>query len=330
MNDDSIIQKLQAEFRNNEASTVVVFIIAAISKLDTSIFPMNILRNYARFGVDSKWMYAIDADEGPNSACKLQESWLKDGIEINKKWGRFGGPCGYNAWITASLELTEPFRRNATIKERLRDFTKRPAHGNHISKELAVEWIEDFHLQTFNMDVWNSYGPQRTYTVWKTATEPFAVSWTWLAEPYTITEVPTPWCPIPFYNAAGGADKVVCSIMMYAAGYKLFVLPMSFSIDDLFLDTDKVKTTKDGRRTKNFCFSPKGHHGESKYTYCRNRRDYLLNVLEKNMGVRRMSKPAHSRAVEIKTHNDIIERSTYEVDLLPLERKYLPNRRNTP
>jgi hypothetical protein len=180
---------LSETFAMNEASTVVVFIIAALPGPDADVFPINVLRNYARFGVEAKYLYQVDGDEVPNASCRKHDVWLKDGVDDDT---RSDGPCGLTAWMTASLELTEPFRRNATTKEYLRNLTKTPELDNHITKELAVEWLENFYLQTFHMDIWNSYGPQLTYSMWRNAVKSYGVAWHYLAEPYTITEVPTP------------------------------------------------------------------------------------------------------------------------------------------
>jgi len=318
--EDWILSLLGETFAMNEASTVVVFIIAAIPGRDADVFPINVLRNYARFGVEAKYLYQIDGDEVPNASCRLHDAWLQAGVE---KDAIKGGRCGLTAWVTASLELTEPFRRNVTTKEYLRSLTKRPDLENHITKELAVEWLEDFHLQTFHMNIWNSYGPQLTYSMWKSAVEPYGVSWHYLAEPYTIAEVPTPWCPTPFYNYGDSADKVACSILLYASGYKLAVLPQAFTIDDLFVDIETVETTKEGRRTRQFCWSPNGRNGENKDSWCRARRDFLFDILWRNMGVPKQSSRKYSRALEIKEYNEIIKKSQYKVDMLPFERNFL-------
>jgi len=318
--ENSILSTLRETFAMNEASTVVVFIIAAIPGPDADVFPINVLRNYARFGVEAKYLYQVDGDEVPNASCRLHDAWLKNGVE---KDAINGGSCGLTAWVTASLELTEPFRRNVTTKEYLRNLTKRPELDNHITKDLAIEWLEDFHLQTFHMDIWNSYGPQLTYSMWKNAIEPYGVSWHYLAEPYTIAEVPIPWCPTPFYNYGDSADKVACSILLYAAGYKLVVLPQAFTVDDLFVDIETVETTKEGRRTRQFCWSPNGRNGENKDSWCRGRRDFLFDILWKNIGVPKQSSRKYSRALEIKEYNEIIKKSSFNVDLLPFDAKFL-------
>jgi hypothetical protein len=242
---------------------------------------------------------------------------LKNAVDKNPN---NGGPCGKTAWMTASLELTEPWRRDVKTKEYLRNLTKMPDLDNHITKKLAVDGLDEFYLQTFHMDIWNSYGPQLTYSMWKDAVAPYEVSWHYLAEPYTITEVPTPWCPIPFYNYGDSADKVVCSIMLYASGYQLTVLPKAFTIDDLFVDIDTVETTKEGRRTRQFYWSQNGRNGENKESWRRSRRNYLFNILNRKMGIQKQTNRKYSRKFEIEKYNDIIKNSPFEVELIPIHR----------
>lgn len=318
--DEWVLSTLRAAFYENEASTVVIFIITPLPGPDADVFPINVLRNYARFGVQGKWLYAVDADEVPNAACNLHEQWLREGI---RKFPGSGGECGLTAWMTAALELTEPFRRNETIKNDLRALTRRPSLGNHITKNFAVEWLKDFHFQTFHMSIWNSYGPQLTYSKWMDAVKAYGVKWHWLAEPYTITEVPTPWCPTPFYNYGDSADKVACSYLLYASGYKLAVLPQAFTIDDLFVDIENIQTTEEGRRVRQFCWSPDGRNGENGESWCRGRRDFLFDTVAKNMGVGLQVKRKYTRASEIKLFNDIMEKSPYDMKPLPYQKRVL-------
>ena len=99
------------------------------------------------------------------------------------------------------------------------------------------------------------------------------------------------------------------------------MLPQAFTINDLFVEIDS--TTSEVSTSQKFCWSPYGQNGENFNTWCRGRRDFLLDTVEKNMGVLKQVKREYSRASEIKMYNDIMENSPHDLQPLPYQKKIL-------
>jgi len=97
------------------------------------------------------------------------------------------------------------------------------------SKSELLNALDTGQLQTFRQDVWTKGHAATDYEKWRTATTPYAVSWTADFEPYVVVD----GRKVPTFDTrflGFGWNKVAHSMEMDAAGYDFVVLPNVFII----------------------------------------------------------------------------------------------------
>ncbi|XP_014488191.1 PREDICTED: glycosyltransferase-like protein LARGE2 [Dinoponera quadriceps] len=190
---------------------------------DGELYPINYLRNTAMSYVSAPFIFQLDIDFLPQFG--LHESIMgyvnKLGVNESDKV----------ALIVPAFE-TERYRF---------DF---PA-----DKEELLKFLKRGILYTFRYHVWTQGHAATNYSVWRSSSEPYEVSWEPDFEPYIVVSKSAPRYDTRFIGF--GWNKVSYVTHLTALGYKYIVLPDTFIIHRPHapsLDIGKFRTDSVYRR----------------------------------------------------------------------------------
>ncbi|EFN87121.1 LARGE xylosyl- and glucuronyltransferase 1 isoform X2 [Harpegnathos saltator] len=169
---------------------------------DGELYPINYLRNTAMSYVSTPFIFQLDIDFLPQLGLHENIMGYINKLDINES--------DKIALIVPAFE-TERYRF---------DF---PAN-----KEELLKFLKRGVLYTFRYHVWTQGHAATNYSVWRSSSEPYEVSWEPDFEPYIVVSKSAPRYDTRFIGF--GWNKVSYVTHLTALGYKYIVLPDTFII----------------------------------------------------------------------------------------------------
>lgn len=166
----------------------------------SQMYPVNYLRNVALKYVNTEFVFLSDIDFLPMYGLYHHLQEVLQTMDSNEKV----------ALVVPAFE---------TLLYRV-DFPH--------NKSQLLDMISRGKINTFRADVWSRGHGATDFEHWRTATEPYRVSWQVDYEPYVV--VRSSVTPYDTRFAGFGWNKVSHIMELYAQGYEFVVLPDSFMV----------------------------------------------------------------------------------------------------
>ncbi|XP_057340323.1 xylosyl- and glucuronyltransferase LARGE1-like [Microplitis mediator] len=202
---DAEVQSFLDFIRNSDVLRIRKNIAYHVVYKDGEFYPINYLRNVAISQISTPYIFQLDIDFLP--PVNLYEKLISYIYKLN-------------------INGTDTFYKNALIVPAFE--TQRYRFTFPVNKEELIKYLNYGVLYTFRYHVWTKGHAATNYSNWKSAIEPYQVTWEPDFEPYIVVHKSAPLYDERFIGF--GWNKVSYITHLTALGYSYIVLPDVFII----------------------------------------------------------------------------------------------------